>query len=283
VYAFDPNDKSASAGEGGNQAIDPNRPILYTIRFENVSTATAPALEVLATDALSPRLDWSTVEAVQTGFGDLIETPEAGDLPLAMERLVDDYRDDLNQQWIVRTIAEIDRQSGVLSWRLRTLDPVTLDYPTDPLAGFLPPNDAYGRGQGFVSFSAKPKPGLTTGTVITNAAIIVFDAEAPITTNIVTHTIGGLTAQGSQSVTVGQIGYFTATAIDDGRLSYWWDFGDGGTITGAAVTHVYTQPGNYSATVIAAGGDATVSAVIGISVAELPLSRHKAYIPVIGR
>jgi hypothetical protein len=61
--------------------------------------------------------------------------------------------------------------------------------PDDPLAGFLPPNDDSGRGEGHVSFSIRPRADLLDGTVISNQANIVFDHNAPIATNIVTNTI----------------------------------------------------------------------------------------------
>ena len=44
---------------------------------------------------------------------------------------------------------------------------------------------------------------------------------------------------------------FNATAssdADNDPLSFSWDFGDGAQDTGAIVTHTYTQPGNYTAT-----------------------------------
>ena len=62
-------------------------------------------------------------------------------------------------------------------------DPDTGDLPVDPLAGFLPPNDAEGRGEGFVSFRIRPVAGLPTATPIRNIAEIVFDENASIFTN----------------------------------------------------------------------------------------------------
>ena len=56
------------------------------------------------------------------------------------------------------------------------------DLPTDPAKGFLPPNDDTGRGEGFLSYQAKAKPGLATGTVIDARASIVFDSQDPVDT-----------------------------------------------------------------------------------------------------
>ena len=62
--------------------------------------------------------------------------------------------------------------------------------PTDPLAGFLPPNDETGRGEGHVSFTIRPRADVQAGTVVTNIASIVFDTNEPILTNQVWNTIG---------------------------------------------------------------------------------------------
>ena len=48
--------------------------------------------------------------------------------------------------------ARIDLSSGLVTWTFRSLDPGTLDLPAEPLAGFLPPNDANHDGEGFVSY-----------------------------------------------------------------------------------------------------------------------------------
>ena len=79
--------------------------------------------------------------------------------------------------------------TGVITWRMRSADPETDQFPSDPLAGFLPVNDATHNGEGYVSFRARPKPGLANNTSVTNTASIVFDTNAPIATNTVTNTI----------------------------------------------------------------------------------------------
>lgn len=80
--------------------------------------------------------------------------------------------------------------SGALTWRMKTVDPETGDWPEDALAGFLPPNDDTGRGEGHVTFRIMPKPDSLNGTIITNMATIVFDTEAAIDTNEVQNLIG---------------------------------------------------------------------------------------------
>ena len=72
---------------------------------------------------------------------------------------------------------------------MQSVDPVTNGWPQDPLAGFLPPNDASHRGEGYVSFLVKPKPELSSGATIMNQATIVFDFNTPIDTPQVINTI----------------------------------------------------------------------------------------------
>src|SRR5262249_10856117 len=83
---------------------------------------------------------------------------------------------------LVRIDAALDKNTGLLTWRFTSLDPETLQFSGDPLAGFLPPNKNPPEGDGSVLFTVKPKPGPPTGTTIWNRASIVFDANAPIDT-----------------------------------------------------------------------------------------------------
>ncbi|MCL4806507.1 MAG: dockerin type I repeat-containing protein, partial [Thermoanaerobaculia bacterium] len=100
-----------------------------------------------------------------------------------------DHRPGDLRPWWVDVVAR-ESAPGRLDFTFRTLDPSTGQLPTDPLAGFLPPEDGSGRGRGAVLFSVRTRTDLSPGTRIANTATIVFDTEAPITTNEVFHTIG---------------------------------------------------------------------------------------------
>jgi uncharacterized repeat protein (TIGR02543 family) len=76
---------------------------------------------------------------------------------------------------------------------MQSVDSITGSAPADPLAGFLPPNNAANAGTGFVTFSVQPKKTLANATAITNQASVVFDANAAIQTNTVTNTIDSST------------------------------------------------------------------------------------------
>ena len=111
--------------------------------------------------------------ALQAGIGDYVA--------------MIDLRPD--QQLLVRESAALDCQTGALSYGLVSLDPSTLQLPSDPGIGFLPPNVTSPEGEGAVSFTAMPKPGLATGTQICNQAHVVFDTNAPIDTPTWCNTI----------------------------------------------------------------------------------------------
>lgn len=181
--SYDPNEKTSSGfGTAGWLRADPM--ILYTVRFENKSSATAPAQEVVVTDDLDAGLDWSTFALEAIGFNDrLIEVAPAHQSYTALTEVASDPNP-------VRVAADLDPVTGRFVLRVQSEDPVTRDLPADPFAGFLPPNDDEHHGEGFVSFTVKPRQGLADGTRIRNQARIVFDVNEPIDTETVVNTIG---------------------------------------------------------------------------------------------
>ena len=82
--------------------------------------------------------------------------------------------------WIIRPA--LDRHVPVDRPRSVTGQPTGLP-PSDPLTGFLPPEDGTGRGEGYVTYSISPSPGLTDGTKISNVADISFDDNTVIATD----------------------------------------------------------------------------------------------------
>ena len=180
--SVDPNEK-ATIGVGVPGFITGDDYLTYTIRFENLSTANAPAQEVVVTDTLSPSLDWSSFELLSINFA--CETIDVESGHQNFERLVT-VTTDPNP---VRVTASLDPAAGKVTWRMVSEDLVTHGLPEDPQAGFLPPNDESGCGQGYVSFRIRLKAGLLSGTEIKNKATIVFDVNPPIETNEVINTI----------------------------------------------------------------------------------------------
>jgi hypothetical protein len=78
---------------------------------------------------------------------------------------------------LVAVNGNLNSSTGLLTWNLQSLDPTTMQPPTDPTVGFLPP----GTG-GSVFFTVSPKKGLATNTQIQNQATVVFDVNPPMNT-----------------------------------------------------------------------------------------------------
>ncbi|HUT94718.1 MAG TPA: RHS repeat-associated core domain-containing protein [Thermoguttaceae bacterium] len=190
AHMVDPNDKVAPAGYGEAGFIPAGDLLAYTIRFENVSDATAPAHIITITDTLDDDLDLSTFELTEIAFaGRTIIVPKGLD---HYETTLDLHIDNeyvTNGQLRVEIEVSLDLGTRELTCTLAGLDPETGWLPEDILLGILYPNDDTGRGDGHVSYTVKPQAGLPTGTEITNKASIVFDWNDPIDTPLVLNTL----------------------------------------------------------------------------------------------
>ena len=178
----DPNDKFAT-GIGAPDWLAEGDAITYTVEFENQPNASAPAQTVAITDSLTTNLDWSTLQLSTIAFNDvLIEIP-----PGVQNFSTNVYvGTDPNPAAVSVSLNPV---TGVLTWLIESIDPVTGQLVTDPLAGFLPPDNAFGQGEGYVTYTIEPVSGLATGTQITNQASIVFDLNAAIVTPTTTNTM----------------------------------------------------------------------------------------------
>jgi Ca2+-binding RTX toxin-like protein len=182
--AFDPNDILGPAGFGEDGHLTGDFPLPYTVRFENIAGATAPAQEVRIVQQLDADLDFTTFELDDFGFGEIIVDVPAG-RDFYSTRL--DLRDTLGV--LVDVTAGIDMIAGVATWTFMALDPETLDLPIDPLVGFLPPNRTSPEGEGFVGYSIRATDDLPTGTRLDAQASIFFDLNEPIDTPAIYNTI----------------------------------------------------------------------------------------------
>jgi len=172
VSSGDPNDKVGAQGAGVQQYITGATPLRYSVFFGNQDTATAPAQSVSITDQLDTTSDnLATLSLGPITFGSQSISP----LPFQTDFLTTvDLRPATNL--LVGVNASLD-SNGLLTWNFQSLDPSTMQPPTDPTLGFLPP----GVG-GSAFFTVMPKQGLATNTQIQNQATIVFDANPPMST-----------------------------------------------------------------------------------------------------
>jgi uncharacterized repeat protein (TIGR01451 family) len=177
MQSYDPNDK-VTTGYGRTGFVRPGEAIRYTIHFENVASASAAAQEVTITDPLDPNLDWSSFRPLQFAFNDAVI-----DVPADVQQYAGVAYVSSDPNPVLTSVA-LDPKTGVVTWSMQSVDPVTGWLPEDPFAGFLPPNDAQHRGEGFVSFSVLPRANVPSGIALTNQAAIVFDVNAPIVTPV---------------------------------------------------------------------------------------------------
>lgn len=182
VVSEDPNDK-LTVGYGAAGYVPPGAWLSYTIRFENRASASAPAQLVTITDPLPPALDLATVELTGIGFNNVdLDVPPG----LTAFSTVTHVSTDPNP---VAVQAALDAATGVLTWQFESFDSLTRTFPDDPFAGFLPPNTTNQIGEGYVSYRVRSRADLANGMVVTNAARIVFDVNAPIDTPPAVNTI----------------------------------------------------------------------------------------------
>lgn len=175
----DPNEKLGPAGFGTGHFLNPVGVFPYRINFENDAEATAPAQVVAISDPLTNKLDWSTFELTELGFGDIvIAVPPS---TTYFETVIETTASNGNEIE-VHFQGGIDLVTGQISAFFSTLDPLT-GLPPDVLTGFIAPEDGTGRGQGFIGFTIKPIGGLVSGTQIRNVASITFDFGETIDTN----------------------------------------------------------------------------------------------------
>ncbi len=187
VTSFDPNDKYGPNGSGEERFMS-NPVIPYVIRFENDSSATAPAQWVQIVDTLDTGIfDFSTFQLGFVSFGNrMIDVPNG--LQSWSEYV--DLRP--AQDMVVLVEADFNMGTGIVTWTFTALDPMTYEPVTDALDGFLPPNINSPEGEGGVFFTIRLLEGLEFGTEISNKAYIYFDYNEPIITDEWVNTLDNI-------------------------------------------------------------------------------------------
>jgi RHS repeat-associated protein len=171
----DPNFITGPSGSGAQDFVADAGTFPYAVYFENQPTAGAPALVVTVTQQLDPNLDWSTFQLGAMGFGNFTVQ-----VPPGLQHYSTRVDATASLGCFVDVTADLNRLTGVVTCTFTTIDPTTLDIPRgDPLAGFLPPDDASQRGEGWISYAIDPLPSLPTGTVINAKGTVIFDAGLP--------------------------------------------------------------------------------------------------------
>ena len=180
----DPNALLGPTGFGTQGFIQPGGNWLYTIDFEN--DGTAAARDVIVTEQLDLNLDWSTFQLSSFGFGTLNVSIPAG---LTQYETSVAYQNTDGSSVNVQVLLEFNVETGLLTVTFASLDPLTGEAPIGVFDGFLPPDNSSGIGEGYLQYTIQPKSGLTTGTAINQQASVVFDINAPLSTNTIINTI----------------------------------------------------------------------------------------------
>lgn len=178
VTSIDPNEKSGPSGYGSENYVSAGKEVPYIIYFENKSSATAPAHTITILDQLdTTKFDLSSFSFSDIQIGDSAIWLSPGLKEFALDKKLD------KQKVVARISGKLDKLTGRLEWKLRSLAPVTLDDIEDPDLGILPPNKLSPEGQGSVSFFVRLKNDPVHKGTVVNQASIVFDANPAIVTN----------------------------------------------------------------------------------------------------
>lgn len=232
----DPNDITGPAGYDTAQWVARKDVMDYTVRFENDPVfATANASLVFITVPIDDDIDPFSFRMNTIGFGDkIINLPANANFYQQRH----DYSEDLG--FLLDVTAGLDITNSRFFWLLETIDPLTGQPPTDPLAGFLPINDTLtGSGEGFVTFSCKPRSNTPTGEVISHQAAIVFDANEPLLTNTWMNTVDAF----SPTTAVGTV----EDTLYTNEVSFSWSSQDDPGGCGIQYTEIFlsTTNGNF--------------------------------------
>ncbi len=228
----DPNGITGPAGYSspGPQWVAGRSALPYVVNFQNEPTATAPAVQVVVTEPVPADIDPDSVQLTGFGFGASTSVTIAPGQQSFSRQFTDlslPNGDDLDVSGVYDPQAGAN---GVITWTFSTIDPSTGDLDGAVNAGFLPPDDAAGDGEGFVSWTGSAKLGLATGTTITGQASIVFDRNPAISTPVWTNTVDAAPPTASMTPLPA-----TSTA---GNLDLSWS-GHDGTGSGVASYDVY--------------------------------------------
>ena len=181
----DPNVLIGPSGFGAQGFIQTIASLPYTIDFENDGSVASQ--DVTVTEQMDASLDWSTFQLGSFGFGSINITVPAG---LTQYQTTVSYENTDGSALSVLVDLVFNVQTGVLTLTFTSVDPLTGQVPTGVFDGFLyPESDSLLDSEGYVQYIIQPKPELSNDTTINQQASVVFDINAPISTNTATNTI----------------------------------------------------------------------------------------------
>lgn len=181
IQSGDPNDMVGYTAPSGSNYIGTNvKSVTYTIEFENdpaIANASATTIKVNSSvDGSSFNL--LSLKALTLKLGDKeMMLPGGHHFVKTL-----DMRPEINA--IAELTFDFNVATGMAEWRLRSLDPMTMEDVTYMEDGILPVNNDSGRGTGYLTFSVDMLSGLADNKTIESSAEIVFDNNKPISTPV---------------------------------------------------------------------------------------------------
>lgn len=259
----DPNDISGYVSPSGSHYIgNAVKDLTYTIEFENdpeIASAAAARIKVNTT-VDGRKLDLSSFRALRLTLGDKeIELPEGHHFVKTL-----DMRTGINA--IAELTFDFDTASGEAEWKLRSLDPSTLEDVTYMGDGILPVNDGSGRGVGYLTYSIDLLPDLGDAETIDAQAVIVFDDNQPISTPVWTNETDYTLPTAkivSQSSEDNQTFSFSVEGHDSGSGIWVYDLymrPDGSSRWNAVKTQIAEDSFTYTASEVLNGAEFVVLA-----------------------
>lgn len=180
VTSFDPNEIAGPDGYSNDHYVGSDANMVYTVYFENKDTAHAPATDVVVLDTL----DRSKFDLNTFSFNSVT----IADSTYAIQTFSKEFRIliDLSPriQAVVQVTGSLDTTNGAIQVSYLTKDRSTLEPNEDVDLGFLPPNKLAPEGEGNFSYSVALSKSIMHDDTVTNKALIFFDANTPIATNV---------------------------------------------------------------------------------------------------
>ena len=123
----------------------------YTVHFQNDPAASSHVGEVRVVTQLDADLDVKSFRLGGIQIGDIQVS-----IPQGRSLFSGDFDFTEAKGFILRVSAGIDQPSRTATWLVQAIDPLTGEVLQDADQGLLPPNNALGRGAGFVSYTILP-------------------------------------------------------------------------------------------------------------------------------
>ena len=187
----DPNDKTVAEGVGEAGYVQAGSKLSYKVEFENdPEFATAPAQWVRVFDTLDGSkydLDSFVLEEFCIAGNTFVVGDGRDSFNRTVELAILDYT--ITATISINLVTDEDMGITQLVAEFMAVDPESGFMLQDLENGLLPVNDAFGSGEGHISYTINALDDLPGGTEITNTAKIYFDFNDPIDTPTTLNTI----------------------------------------------------------------------------------------------